>query len=944
MGALEIAAVRVVCSILPIAGKKVFTKKQQTALAAKTEDLNIGDGTNEFISQLSAPQLRRLKEFFESPQYTHLTLQAMTCAIGGYPEDWIANLRLQVRLTLKHQGLFAEADLLQAVDAVLDLMTTSIFTVHSAIPGGIESAYSAAIAAQVAAAAARNSELLTRIDRLDVHHAFANRLRALVKSTYAKIALPSVVAHSKSAPYSGLYVPPSLETEGEGKKTHSSIKLLIDECQRFVVVGDPGAGKSTLARKLAYDISSDRIESLKGLVPLVLIVREHTHSLRTDHRTLTHYLEASCRKPFNVDPPSDSIEYLLLNGQAVVIIDGLDELGEAQYRTAFSQLVNSFAHMYPLVRVIVTTRAIGYPEAPLDEDLFPVVGVKRFSREQIASYVNKWFHLDNSLTRQQQDELRDSFLDESSDVSELLQNPLMLSLLCALYSSERFIPLNKPEIYHKCAEVLFDTWDRSRGIEVSMRFGSQVRPAVQRLAWRLFTDPEGRQAMPRSEIRRFLVTAVLASRYEDEDEAYQAADEFLDFCAGRAWVLTDVGSNSLQPLYGFTHRTFLEFFAASQLVKQNPQPKAVWEKIRTHVNDGTWEIVSQLAIQILDRNYEGGADAILSMIVDEAKRSSSAATRAIYLSFAIRNLETVFPGANIIKRLAEESVLLASALPVSERRHLKIADIMRNDLPLQQFLELQSPDNRDRAVKAFVTSLQNAVFRPELESAALLWAKLRHWDTLEYRTSHLQDHLGAALVDIPLPERVAFWDRAINRPTEVEIAELGVHDLYYNTAIGRRTSGSSALRFINVLACEGPALSPSEDVKAGCIEALADLHPCLVSNFSALQRIKISKAAYWDIFLDLPLKWRKISSLDPPEVRSSILMLLVPFFELPDFRAKVESESLRWIANARWNEPQRTAAIQELNQLGLPDDAHSLLVRWIMGEQFRIDSPSSPQR
>ena len=42
-----------------------------------------------------------------------------------------------------------------------------------------------------------------------------------------------------------------------------------------------------------------------------------------------------------------------------------------------------------------------------------------------------------------------------------------------------------------------------------------------------------------------------------------AAREFVEFCRGRMWVFTDAGTTvSGQRLYGFTHRTFLEYFAA----------------------------------------------------------------------------------------------------------------------------------------------------------------------------------------------------------------------------------------------------------------------------------------------------------------------------------------------------------------------------------------------
>src|SRR6185436_17872571 len=97
-----------------------------------------------------------------------------------------------------------------------------------------------------------------------------------------------------------------------------------------------------------------------------------------------------------------------------------------------------------------------------------------------------------------------------------------------------------------------------RGISTPLRYRQQLRPVIQSLAWQLFTDPSGRQAIPRSEMETRL-TELLRPKFPTEAEAGLAADEFLTFCAGRAWVLTDIGSDVLQPHYGFVHRTFLEY-------------------------------------------------------------------------------------------------------------------------------------------------------------------------------------------------------------------------------------------------------------------------------------------------------------------------------------------------------------------------------------------------
>lgn len=56
----------------------------------------------------------------------------------------------------------------------------------------------------------------------------------------------------------------------------------------------------------------------------------------------------------------------------MVIFDGLDELIDISLRRDVVQAVEGFAYRYPTVQIIVTSRRIGYEDAPLDPDLFPV--------------------------------------------------------------------------------------------------------------------------------------------------------------------------------------------------------------------------------------------------------------------------------------------------------------------------------------------------------------------------------------------------------------------------------------------------------------------------------------------------------------------------------------------------------------------------------------------
>jgi len=110
---------------------------------------------------------------------------------------------------------------------------------------------------------------------------------------------------------------------------------------------------------------------------------------------------------------------------------------------------------------------------------------------------------------------------------------------------------------------------------------------------------------------------------EDPHEAEVAAREFVEFCRGRAWVFSDAGSTADgEPLYKFTHRTFMEYFAAYHLTRMSDSPERLARVLISRVANAEWDVVAQLAVQIMDKHSEAGADRIFThFLTDRVRRS-----------------------------------------------------------------------------------------------------------------------------------------------------------------------------------------------------------------------------------------------------------------------------------------------------------------------------------
>ncbi|MGJ3192059.1 NACHT domain-containing protein [Paenarthrobacter sp. FR1] len=581
----------------------------------------------------------------------------------------------------------------------------------------------------MAAASVRNTELLQGLGNIEDIHGFEVALKGQIAGVHGMMRLPHA-GTTRQVPYDQLFVDPYVAVEGIDVdltgQTDAGIEVhaLVIGSLRSVILGDPGGGKSTLTRKLMFDIAADRVEGLQGRVPFYLELRDYAASVRGQSRqTLIEYLEGVCKSPYNIEAPKDAIEYLLLNNRAVVLLDGLDELLDVSLRRDVVQAVEGFAHLYPTCPMLVTSRRVGYAEAALNASLFTHANLSEFNGSQVKAYVQRWFALDEGVESSQRGQLARSFMVDSQFVSDLRVNPLMLSLMCGIYASENYIPRNRPDVYEKCALLLFERWDKQRGIIPDLSFDAHVQSALRALALHIFEAESANaseidddetphsEGIGRRELTSFLSRYLREKRFDNDEDAETAAIKFLDFCKGRAWVLTDVGAET----YGFTHRTFLEYFAASQLVRLNTSADALYARLKDDVRNGKSDVVAQLALQILGRNTEDGADDFLDLVVRDASGSEPADINSI--SFAARALHFVVPRPDVLKAICDHAVRLRdNTKPMSYLEYLD---------PVE-FLMRCSPENAPRVAAAMRESFTARFADNSLDERLLALVFLEH--------------------------------------------------------------------------------------------------------------------------------------------------------------------------------------------------------------------------
>jgi hypothetical protein len=311
-----------------------------------------------------------------------------------------------------------------------------------------------------------------------------------------------------------------------------------------------------------------------------------------------------------------------------VVFDGLDEVFDPEERAATSRAIAGFADRYPGVRVVVTSRIIGYSRTVLGNAGFAHFTLQELSERQVEAFLETWYELalhdrpDDARVR------RERLLDAvrtSRAIRELTGNPLLLTIM-AIIGKHQELPRERWRLYDHAATVLVQHWDVNRFLRdarVSADFIDEQdkKELLRRLAYRMQTGAErasGGNFISGEELRS-VIEGYLTERYQrDPAEAKTIAVSMINQFRERNFVLSRYGPD----LFSFVHRTFLEFFCADHVVTRFQRDRELTlDDLRglvdVHWADSSWREVFRLVCSNIAERFSGP---LIRHMVDEVNR------------------------------------------------------------------------------------------------------------------------------------------------------------------------------------------------------------------------------------------------------------------------------------------------------------------------------------
>ncbi|WP_432113965.1 NACHT domain-containing protein [Streptomyces sp. S1] len=419
--------------------------------------------------------------------------------------------------------------------------------------------------------------------------------------------------------------------------------------QRLVLLGDPGAGKSTLSRFLALAIAGGLEEvpaELRGLVeagtvPVVIELR-HLADERWRGRTVEDFWE-EFDSTERMCLPRNVFEYLLerTHRPVLVVFDGLDEIFDPGRRAAVARQVAAFAEVHEHVRVIVTSRVIGFTGEVFANAGFAQAKLEDLPRRQIESFIRRWYiaaHCDDLNEASRLSERLINAVRGFTSVAELAGNPLLLTILASIGLGTT-IPRDRREVYRHAVDVLTSRWDRdAKHLPLPRQDHPDVAAAIdeldmgllqellQRLARRLQESagsPEGSPLIPRGDLTDMIAEYVVTDMNYPQHVGRIVAGAVVTRLHERAFLLHPHGAG----MYGFVHRTFLEYLAARELNRRYAgrewSPEELIDMLADRATNPVWHEVILLFIGEISSQAEAEHATFIARLLHMHRRRST---------------------------------------------------------------------------------------------------------------------------------------------------------------------------------------------------------------------------------------------------------------------------------------------------------------------------------
>ncbi|MDJ0620180.1 MAG: HEAT repeat domain-containing protein [Calothrix sp. MO_192.B10] len=398
--------------------------------------------------------------------------------------------------------------------------------------------------------------------------------------------------------------------EGTGRKFSAQELLTESKSHKFVLLGAPGSGKTTLMSYFAVTLAQNQIQARANFqtednfLPVVIRIRDLVRY--ADSLSILEFIRQFAISNLQVKQiPPEFFEYWLEDGKVLILLDGLDEVANPGRRYEIVQRIENFLKQFPSNRTIITSRPAGYRRDFFRTDEFPHYQLQLFDDDKIKEFTEKWYEsrFQDPMEATRRQESLQKALAEQNRIQELARNPLLLTIIALIHRYEAHLPRQRYKLYERAMNTLLTNWDAGKELNYKLPFEylnrDDIPRLMQQLAYWIHTqgstgDKEGGTLIDKDELIKQLSKFIAEQKRLQRHQAKSEAQRVVEHIRERTGLLNEQG----QDCYAFVHKTFQEYLAAEDIRyrQEDEEFEVVLEHIEKYLCDAHWREVLLLLI------------------------------------------------------------------------------------------------------------------------------------------------------------------------------------------------------------------------------------------------------------------------------------------------------------------------------------------------------------
>jgi HEAT repeat protein/energy-coupling factor transporter ATP-binding protein EcfA2 len=386
-----------------------------------------------------------------------------------------------------------------------------------------------------------------------------------------------------------------------------TFEKLIKNKKKNIILGEQGSGKTTLIRwiatacvqhtnKLSTIDYINFIDLFSGYTPIIIRGRDLKVFNKID--TLADLFNFTLQRMEFTQKESEIFSSVLINklqlDKLILLIDGLDEIRDKEFRFEFHQKIDEISKIYKNLTIIATSRTTSYREFGYNlNSSFTTAKISNFDLYDIKLFISKWYN-QFQLSKQglSIDHLEDEIIDNKK-IYRLAENPLLLTILLLIKLNNRKLPIKKSDIYWLMVDILFNWKAKLENDTMSIH---EALPQLSYIAYHMClanSDQFTEQSI--------LSLLVKLRKLIDNDNIInkRTPQDFLEIIASKTGILLksfNISSDFKQiSVFEFRHSMIQEYLASVWILEFN------YENSHSNVEEHLTELVNkQIELEILN--------------------------------------------------------------------------------------------------------------------------------------------------------------------------------------------------------------------------------------------------------------------------------------------------------------------------------------------------------